>query len=423
MPIDLGLQRVTRLLSLLGNPHFRWKSIHIAGTNGKGSICAYLSSILTQSKIKNGKFTSPHLIRRSDCITINDEYVSNALFEEVESKINKLNAMNELKCTEFEILTCCAFEIFKILQIEVAVIEVGLGGRLDATNVLPPYPIRDDYNGGVIATGIAKIGLDHENILGSTLREIATEKAGIIKENIPCIVDGTNDNDSLQVFKEISDLKHSKLYVMNENDNDLPFNAKSLHSPLRGSYQLSNLLVSLKIIELISKIFNITQESVKKGVLEVKWPGRLQELKLQYCKTKPSVRVLLDGAHNKSATIELSKYLASNVRNQNESDKGLIFIMAITKGKKIDALLAPLIKPQDTVILTTFGKVDGMPWISCCDPESLKNEYLKYTKNVEIQKNQVDAIKFAIEKPQKNIVICGSLYLVGDYLRMHENNI
>lgn len=432
MPIDLGLQRISILLSVLGNPHKYANFVHIAGTNGKGSVCAYLTSLLLSNTrgFRVGKFTSPHLIFRHDCVTVNNVPVSESTFHSVEQEVLKLNNIHGIGATEFEILTAVALQIFKLEQVDLAVMEVGLGGRLDATNVIEQAKIGKDgctiFEKGVLVTGITKIGIDHEAILGNTIAEIASEKAGIIKPFITNIVDGTNEPDALSVIAQKSIETHSHNYVVIQTDNHIqtPFGVVDRDvSPLRGSYQLQNLSVSLKILEVLFPFLqenypfqcNFSHENVINGVKSVQWPGRLQRLSLNYSKDRPQLEVLLDGAHNGQAAKELAKYLRSKY-----GDEGLTFIIAVTKGKDLGPLLNELIRPQDRIITTSFNPVDGMPWIQPYDPSDLQQEILQYTENVEVQPDVQKT--FAQVKEGEKVVVCGSLYLVGQVLKLHSEN-
>ncbi|KAK6201596.1 folylpolyglutamate synthase [Scheffersomyces amazonensis] len=441
MPIDLGLARISKLLKHLNNPHINaFKSIHIAGTNGKGSTIAYLSSILTQSRIPNGRFTSPHMLYYNDCISINNEIYPWDKFKKVNDFILEQNSLLQLGCTEFELLTVTAFKIFELEKIDIAIIEVGLGGRLDATNVLEPYS--ETSKGGVIASGITKIGFDHENLLGHTLSAIAFEKAGIIKAGIPCVVDRSNNKEVIQVIQEKAQQQSSDIYLVDGINESSPpptlsdfklSTAKEVlkSSPLRGDYQLQNLSISLKIIELltITNHINLTLEQIKEGIKHTSWPGRLQQITIP---TLNNLSILLDGAHNESAAIELGKFLDierhNNNNNNNNNNSGIIFIIAMTSGKNIKSILSHIVdKEKDTIIVTAFSQPDQMPWIQSYDIKYLQHEASLYVNDVDplIETNISNVLKHvATNYRHKNdtrpIVLCGSLYLCGDVLRYIE---
>jgi folylpolyglutamate synthase len=407
--------------------------VHVAGTNGKGSVCAYLTSLLVANTrgFKVGRFTSPHLLFRHDCVTINDAPVDSSKFHSVEQDVLQIDKQFDIGATEFEILTAVALQIFKLEQVDLAVMEVGLGGRLDSTNVLEPARLGKDgttiFGKGVLVTGITKIGFDHEAILGNTITEIAQEKAGIIKRSITNIVDGTNEPGALNAIAATARALNAHNYVVNQ-DSELiptPFGIVDRKwSPLKGFYQLQNLSVSLKIFEVLFPFLqenfpfqcNFSLENIQRGIQSVSWPGRLQNLQLQYSRDKPSLPILLDGAHNGSA----AKALAEFLRNTYE-DEPITFIIAVTKGKDLRPLLGQLVRAQDRIIVTKFGPVDGMPWITANEPEDLKQELLNYTHNVLIERDY--AKSFEMVTPGENIVVCGSLYLVGEVLRLHKANL
>lgn len=392
MPIDLGLSRVIKLLGLLNNPHVCYKSIHIAGTNGKGSTIAYLSSILTASKIKNGRFTSPHMVYYNDCIAINNETYPLNKFKKINEEVLYKNQLHNVGCTEFELLTVTAFKIFESEKVDLAVIEVGVGGRLDATNVLSPLTL--------LATGITKIGFDHEGLLGDTLAKIASEKAGIIKEGVPCVIDDTNEEIVKDTIRQKD--KDSPLYFVKDEA------ASALHlSPLQGDYQMNNLSVALKIIE-VTKL-PISQESIDKGISSTIWPGRLQNITLPN-----GLQILLDGAHNESAAIELGKYL------ETYREDGILFIIGITTGKSISKILKHITTKDDLVIASAFTQPEGMPWILSCPIEEIQTASKAFCEVDAINENNLGALFDYVKriKQKRKVVVCGSLYLCGDVLRL-----
>jgi folylpolyglutamate synthase len=266
---------------------------------------------------------------------------------------------------------------------------------------------------GVIASGITKIGMDHESLLGDTLSQIAFEKAGIIKDNVPCVVDSTNEADVIETITEVAKTAHAPLYLVNDESK------QDIHlSPLAGDYQVQNLSIALKIISIISKYFggSITKETINQGIAGAEWPGRLQKL------TIPSVNlpILLDGAHNESAAIELGKYLKSY-----RDDSGIIFVIAMTKSKSVENLLKHIInKSTDTVIVTNFSPPFNMPWVKSYDVEELQKQASKFAQvDPEVIKDDIDQVfhhvnEYRRKGDNRKIVVCGSLYLCGDVLRL-----
>lgn len=408
MPLDLQLHRVQNLLRLLNNPHYKPKFIHVAGTNGKGSVCSYISHILTRAGIKNGRFNSPHLITPRDSIQIDNTPVALSIYEKCKQLIQETDEKYNVGCTEFELLTCTAFQIFAETNVDIAIMEVGVGGRLDATNVIPEEK--------TLVVGITKIALDHQGLLGNNLKEIAYQKLGIFKRNVPAVIDGTNDISVLDEAEKEANVMDCSLYVTNRSD-------CWVKPTMLGEYQYDNLAVALKMISLL-KDYKIDPDVIKAGVQNTVLPGRLQTYNIEHSKVglidDGSTSILLDGAHNTSAAVELGKYLDS-VRGPN----GFIFIIAITKGKNLTSLFQSIIGKNDIVIFTQFEEnIEGMPWIEPFPAGELKNELLKQevaVSDIRVIKELKEALKYAIQiskNESKEIVVCGSLYLVADVFRL-----
>ncbi|CCD25018.1 putative tetrahydrofolate synthase NDAI_0E02020 [Naumovozyma dairenensis CBS 421] len=426
MSIELGLTRIAKLLDHIGNPHTSLKVLHIAGTNGKGSVCSYLSSILGYNQVyKVGKFTSPHLIKITDSITVNNVPVSDLEFNKIRTDLKSINDQFSLDCSEFELLTCTALKYFHQANCKFCILEVGLGGRLDATNVVP--------GSSKYACGITKIGLDHESFLGNSLPEIAKEKAGIITEGSKfAVVDGSNDPSVLEVVKKRCDAMNCNLMITNGSVDSNKIETKSWgllnwkNLPLNGEYQIFNLRVAISILDHLQKInkINVSKNELQDGIFSVRWPGRLQTIKYHYKNGDQDVTVplLLDGAHNGSAAVELAKYLRKTF-----GDDELTFIMAVTNGKKLSPLLDPILRSKDHVVITRFGSVEGMPWIKPIDPTELSDFIEKnYTKNVEVQpsiKQVLVDVAYNYKSNKRPVVICGSLYLCGEILRVYNQQL
>lgn len=423
MNINLGLSRVSKLLSYLGNPHERLTVLHVAGTNGKGSVCSYLSSILQDSSNRVGKFTTPHLIEVTDSITINNKPISWSVYRNIRNNLETINKRHQLNCTEFELLTCIAFQYFHNVNCQWCVIEVGLGGRLDATNVIPGHR--------KAACGITKIGLDHEAFLGNTLTKIAQEKAGIITKGVKyAVVDGSNEQSVIKTVEEKCKEMDCQLTITDPDFGTNHINTVSWGRlvfeklPLNGHYQICNLRVALAIIDGIQqrKMIDISTDTIMKRLQNVEWPGRLQNLNFCYDPLqKSTIPVLLDGAHNGSAAIELAKFLRKQF-----GDQQLTFVVSVTSGKDLKPLLSPLLRPQDRVIVTEYGPVDGMPWISPMAASELSLHIKEnYTPTVEVRDNLQDVVSFIMKSQQTSapVVICGSLYLCGELLRLHQQNL
>lgn len=446
MGIDLGLRRVTALLGLLGNPHKTWYSIHVAGTNGKGSVCAYLTSVLKSANIRSGRFTSPHLVNRWDSITIDGVSISEAEFNKAESKVRAADTEHGIQATEFELLTAVAFEIFAKQKVTIAVVEVGLGGRLDSTNVLEPpqvhlsHSVSEEFESdsksqkcGVLATIITKIGLDHQSFLGDTLEKIAYQKAGIIKPGVPCVVDASNEPETLSAVEKIANevgaplTKAAPILDSLSNTHIIetsswgPINTNL--TPLLGNYQKANLSCSLNALEILRQWFpnQLKDKSViENGIRETEWSGRLQWLNIPSVGAAPPVKILLDGAHNPQAAEELAQFLDENVRTSAQSGQ-VNFVIAFTKGKDYGEIINRVIRPGDNVVTTQFGDVDGMPWIRSFSAEdtsnmvknTIENVNVKAVSSADLDNSQLEAINQCRATSDSPIVVFGSLYLAG----------
>jgi dihydrofolate synthase len=415
--MDLTLQRIFRLLPV---KPYTWRAVHIAGTNGKGSTCAYVSAMLKASGIRCGRFTSPHLIDRWDCITINDEVVKYSVFTAAEDAVKSRNAQVKANASEFELLTLTAFEIFEREKIEVGVVEVGLGGRLDATNVLS----------NPLVTVITKIGLDHQALLGNTLVEIAREKAGILKPGCPIVVDATNEP---AVIKTIAD--HAVGFApgsgpvihataeQSGKGTPIVFESSTIwmpHQRLHLSLALTAMELVLDRPEYASKKKYLSGKDLLAAAKDVVWPGRLQRVNISALSGHNGM-VLLDGAHNPQAAQVLAAHVESEYRRDGER---VVWVLACSKGKNVAEMLEILLKAGDHVCAVEFGSVDGMPWVSATPSQDFLDAPIVKEGKVNAEAFGPDilsAIKSAIALQQKHglrVVIAGSLYLVSDVLRL-----
>ncbi|KZF26729.1 folylpolyglutamate synthase [Xylona heveae TC161] len=453
--IELGLARIGRLLSHTKLP---WRAIHVAGTNGKGSICAYASAMLRAGGIRCGRFTSPHLIDRWDCITIDEVTVAESLFREVEKEVQARNEKDAIGASEFEVLTATAFEIFTRENIELGVVEVGLGGRLDATNILE----------NPLVTVISKIGQDHQSFLGNTLEQIAWQKAGILKPGVPCVVDGTNQSVVLDVVRGVaSEVKAGSVFAVEDTAHTTEAgdagngehvggagnagsegnvrvvvgnagnagNAKSFssrvweHLPQTDfeDHQRMNILCSFQAFILALKAIrpNLDPWHLLPAVARAQWPGRLQRINIESL-TGRSEDVLLDGAHNAQSADALGAYVNKRLRQRQtaESQPGPVtWVLSLSKGKDVLEILRPLIRDGDSVAAVMFGPVDGMPWVKPALPADILegldalglHNVQKYDGNDDI----LGTLKWASQSAQQRpLVVAGSLYLVSSMLRL-----
>ncbi|KAK5127559.1 hypothetical protein LTR85_006899 [Meristemomyces frigidus] len=470
--IELGLQRISRLLAKTPLP---WRAIHVAGTNGKGSICAYASAMLEvynnssyrvqhgQTKLKHARYTSPHLIDRWDCITINQKTVPFRLFDRIEKRVLKRNEQEGIAASEFELLTATAFEIFTHEDVDVGVVEVGMGGRLDATNVIG-QPINtalsDETDPAIfrappLVTAISKIGLDHQAFLGNTLEEIAREKAGIIKSNVPVAWDDSNDVAVIRVLGEVAAANR----VVTLDDPQMPSqflrqggkNSLLAHDfpgpvtkglPAGGPvpmHQRLNLSVAFRSTwTALQELRRVPEQcdtlkgedrrstaSLVSGMVlgaaydtEAKLPGRLQWLDMMPLIGRKEP-VLLDGAHNMQSAEALASYVSTH---REQSQQKVTWVLAASNTKDVGEILSPLLRPGDSVFAVEFGPVDGMPWVQALAAEKLVQAAQGVVPDIDAQAyggNVLAALKVASEIAAGGpMVIAGSLYLVGDVLRL-----
>lgn len=407
--IELGLSRVA---SLLQQTPLTWKAIHIAGTNGKGSISAYLSHLLSASDVRCGRFTSPHLIDRWDCITIGERVVQESLFRQVESQVKQRDQKLGIGASEFELLTATAFEIFNHEQVEVGVVEVGMGGRLDATNVLSD----------VLVSVIAKIGMDHQAFLGSTIEEIAREKGGILKPGVPCVIDNTNEAAVLETLSNrIQELGIEAMFVSPDKaDEQLPPLAQLFRTWDLEPHQQENMCSAVSALRLaLAKIRpQVDAFSLLPHLSDAKWPGRLENINLQPLieRTEP---VLLDGAHNPQSAAVLGRYIDRKLRPTSEN---VTWVIAASSGKDLAGVFCSIIRPGDNVATAEFGLVDGMPWVTPTNASELASTVRSISEIGQVESFEGDllpAIQWASKVAKGGpIVIAGSLYLVSDVHRL-----
>ncbi|PWW75284.1 FolC bifunctional protein [Tuber magnatum] len=414
--IDLGLKRIARLVR--GQGRFPWRAIHVAGTNGKGSVCAYISSCLKSSGIPSARFTSPHLVDRWDCITLNGAVVSEELFLATEAAIKLKNAQENIGASEFEILTATAFEIFSRERVDLAVVEVGIGGRLDATNVIEPP----------LAAVITKIGLDHQAFLGSSLEEIAREKGGVVKVGSRCIVDGTNEEGVLSVLGKMAEEAGAESFhavrpeIVDEGgggDGSVceitteAFGRQRFEDFLTGNYQPANLSCAVHALSYLSREYpSITASTVLAGVRNTSWPGRMDTIDLSCLFPGRERRVLLDGAHNTQAALALSDYVTKALRT---GGKFVSWAIAASKGKDVEEMLKILLRPGDKIVAVEFGPVDGMPWVAATSTGDIigavSEVFGEDIEAVDGGKDVLGGVKMALEfaGEEGRTVVAGSL--------------
>lgn len=382
--INLGLERVQAALEILGNPQNNLKFIHVAGTNGKGSVCSMLSAILkdakmqrckvakchceegvndlalvkerlchceersdeaiqkesyspihpfTHSPLKVGLFVSPHIYEYTERIKINDVEISQDDFAKNVLEVIELAEKNNIHLTEFEIITVVAFKYFAENEVDIVILETGLGGRLDATNVI-------ENN---ICSVITHIDFDHTERLGGTIEKIATEKAGIIKQNCPVVT--SKNNAGFEIIQKVANKLNSKLFFAEEQ----AYSTIHLftHSPLKGTYQRENFSLVLKVIELLNQNgFEISAENIETGLENVKHPCRFEYLN--------DKNIIIDGAHNPNGTKVLRESLDEYFPNQK-----IKFVFGCLRNKDYAQMMENLFTQNDEIYFYEFDNLNA----------------------------------------------------------------
>lgn len=400
-----SLKPIASLMDGLNHPEMAFPSIHIAGTVGKGSTAHMIASVLTESGYKTGLYTSPNLLDIRERIAIDRKMISKKRFSEVMERVKSFAKDETEKYTYFEILTACAFVYFCEEKIDIAVIETGLGGRLDATNIVPGF-----------VSVITPVGYDHRQVLGHTLSMIAYEKAGIIKRN-SIVISAVQKNASRNVIVNKCKSTKSGLYFASPKNvikkttdrecdeytlNSNFFNGVKINLPLKGEYQKTNLSVAVQTLEKLKDLdYRISPEAVSKGMRKITFPGRMENI----CSEENNIELLLDGAHNLPAAKALVESL---VKIKNKKD--IIFILGFMKDKEIDSVLKELSKVSQNVIAAS------LPYDRAIDKESLYESAHKYIKTVRKADSLKSAIDLANEYYGKKdlIVVTGSLYAVAE---------
>jgi dihydrofolate synthase / folylpolyglutamate synthase len=407
--MKFGLEVERELLARMGNPERQFGIIHVAGTNGKGSVCALLHSILEHAGIKAGLYTSPHLVRFNERIRVGDDEISDAeladLFELTEPHIAEMSKTRR-EPTFFECTTAMALKHFAAAHVQVAVLETGLGGRLDATNVVEP-----------LVSVITRISVEHTAYLGNDLQSIAGEKCGIIKAGRP-VVCGAMDDEAMGIVRKIAAERHailveaSKAVSIKVIAGDLSGQKVSIDTggaaygtmrlPLSGLYQVENLATAIATIETLDGLggVRIEEKAVKQGVSNVKWPGRLQIL-------SDNPPVVVDGAHNPGAGQALADSLDAISRGR---PVGLI--VGMCDDKDVKNFLKPFL---NSAVMLWAVPIRSERCLSTAIIASVAMGMGLECSETSLRQGMVDAKNWAIRN-NGIVCICGSLFLVGEVL-------
>jgi len=400
--IKLGLGNTRKFLEILGNPHHNYKNILIGGTNGKGSVCSYIAHIVSLCGAKVGLFTSPHLVTVRERMAIIEKgrkrLIPPPVFAHLMGKLKEIvESIPEFRPTYFETLTTASLLYFSWEKVDLAVLEVGMGGRLDATNVVDP-----------ILSVITNVSFDHTQYLGDSIPKIAREKAGIIRKGTP-IITGC-EGEAVKVIRESAKEKNAPLYILGEDievkkfekrDGEISIHMKglkgsySLTTILWGDYQVHNLPLAVASCELLMEFFPLTPQDIVEGVRITRWPGRMEVLR-----RRPTI--ILDGAHNPGGAL----YLKREILRWKEEGKKITLIFGVLKDKERDKIMRELFPVVDEVRVTAPQSSRAV------SPQTLFEEGKRYNPNVKLFPSVPEAL---LNLPKKNIIlVSGSLYLVGE---------
>lgn len=412
--IDLGLGRVTRTLERLGAPHKRLPPVfHVAGTNGKGSTVAYLKAILEASGARVHTFISPHLVRYNERITLAGADISDAAFLDAIDRVDRAAGEDDL--TFFETITVAAFVAFAEAPADYLVLEVGLGGRLDATNVLEKP----------LAAVVTPIALDHQNFLGDTLAAIAREKAGIFRVDAPAVI-GPQTAEAMVALEECADKARAPLFAFGAQWNAWRENGRLVYQDedglsdlapprLAGAHQYMNAALAVAAIKAAGLAFS--DDVLSAGVSSARWPARLQRLKtgpiFAPLANDNDTEVWLDGGHNPHAALALAQTMADY---EETSPKPLVLIAGMQENKDADgffAAFAGLAASVFTVQADHSGARDAQSLAEIAERAGLPAHPCASLD---------EAIRFARGTGKKplRILICGSLYLAGEVLKFNQ---
>ena len=405
---DHTLKNIRKVMEVFDNPQDKIKVIHVAGTNGKGSTAKMMAKALSK-KVKCGIFTSPYMVKINEEISINGTDISDEdfcrLIDRVRPVAEKFD-QEGFHITYFEFLTAMVYLYFYEKNVDVAVIEVGLGGSLDSTNIIK----------SPLASVICSISLDHMNVLGSTIQEIAANKAGIIKKNCPVFVYPQTEIEAFNVIKakaskedvELLELKKTDIKIKNVTNVGNIFDYKSykdIKTTLRGKHQIYNAGLAVMVLDYFKEDFNLSSEDIKSGIFETYNPGRLDLVS-----TNP--KVLLDGSHNKESIDALLESL------ENFDYDRLIVGFSILKDKDHKDIIRKIASLSDKFIIT---HIDDNP--RAMDVKDIEKEAVEFASDIVIIEDNKDAYKYSIKEARDTDLVlwCGSLYLVGKILSFVKN--
>lgn len=388
-----GLENPRRLAALAGHPERRLRFVHVAGTNGKGSVCAFLERIYREAGYRVGLYTSPHLVRFGERIQVNRQFISDAdvarLVEEMQPWLRTFPADHHP--TFFEVVTVMALRYFEEQRCDVVVWETGMGGRLDATNIVTP-----------LASVITNIHYDHQRWLGHTLAGIAREKAGILKPGVPCVT-ATEAPEALDVVRATALSLGCPLYVLGpEAVRAAPLDRIKLSLP--GAHQRMNAALAAATVRAVSPVLPVGEEAIEQGLARASWPGRFQRVRLG---TGPEL--ILDGAHNVGAMEVLCATLQEECPGVQPA-----FILGVMADKDLEGIAARVVQRAGRVLCVP------VPSERSADPARLVAVCRAAAPTLPVE--ACGSLREALDRVQGEAlaVVTGSLYLVGEALELLE---
>ncbi|WP_017306569.1 bifunctional folylpolyglutamate synthase/dihydrofolate synthase [Spirulina subsalsa] len=395
--VNLGLERMKRLLEMLNNPQDRVPIVHVAGTNGKGSVCAYLSSILTEAGYRVGRYTSPHLVDWTERVYLQEKPITTEQLTDVLQRVGEVVAGMTETPTLFEVFTAATWLFLAEQEVDIGVIEVGLGGRLDATNVCDRP----------LVTIITSLSREHWQVLGDTLPKIAAEKAGILKAGCPALLGQIPPEARLVIEEKVAALNCPTRWVHPaQKEGEMraiyPKGGKVLEYelPLAGEVQLLNSAIAIAAIEeLQEQGWSISEEAITEGISRTRWPGRLQWM------TWRDYEFLMDGAHNPAAAQALGAYVQT-------LPQPITWVMGMLSTKEHDKIFEALLHPQDQIYLVP---VPGHSWANPLELAQLARQICPELLVCETYPDLFPALERALQG-RNTVVLCGSLYLLGYFL-------
>lgn len=402
--IHLGMERIQGLTALLDHPERKIRTVHVTGTNGKGSVTTFLANMLQQAGLKVGSYTSPHFVRYNERICLNGEEISNEDFavvtEKTKAALDRFLAQGGEQPTQFEFITAMAFLYFAEKQVDCAVIEVGMGGLWDSTNIITPE-----------VSVITNVTLEHTERLGKTIEAIAAQKAGIIKPGVPVVTEA--EGKALEVIRGAAEANHAPLYVYGDDFSTEERTSSmdtqtflyrlgekelevAIHLP--GEHQILNGAAALTAAEILRDKHGVPDEAAMlRGMEAARWPGRLERI-------HRNPDIILDGAHNPSGVTVLRKALDEYYPKARR-----IYVFGMMADKDVSQVSDILFRPEDTIYTVLAHEGDRSE-----KPEKLAQ---RLHKNAVPMEDLTAAYQRAVSEagPEDVVIVCGSLYLIGTF--------